>query len=640
LPRGLFQPENTPEAWEKADTLRISAWRSTVSGPTTLTLYSLKARTDAVAILRATERTAPGETAFAAALADRCARLLTKAGIPFAIINDDALLDPFALLFMPYAPALPPDQLRRLSRFLERNGRLVVFYNASQPLANLMGFRIGAWQGADNGKEWSAFVCNTARLPGAPLRVPHFTANLLPPHAVDAYHAATVALWADDAGHTTDFPACTLSDRGAWFAHTPPLASPSATELLRVLACTLYPALQQPCALAVLRDNESLTAKPPAQGSALLRKLESAVMARTYAEIPPLCRDLRNASAAATLADTPARPKEIRAAWEPRGSSRSTQAWDTLMKTLASRGVNTLFVHWQSAGTAHYPTGGRRTESSRARNRASDPLADACAAGTRHGVAIHAWVTCWTLEGAADSQRTQLMKADRLMRDAAGQTLPWLCPALPENRTLILDGIRDLARHGVSGIHLDYVRYPETQGCYAPATRKAFEAERKAPVRDWPAAVLPGSTGAEEFQRFRCRTITAFVRAAQAAVRAVNPEIQLSAAVFPSPESAALRGQDWPAWIQEGLIAFACPMIYTENDLAFAAALDACLAATPNSEKSLVAGMGTGADESQLDAFGAAAQIRQARTRHLAGFAFFAIDDGLLTQTLPYLGLP
>ncbi len=642
LPLGNFQAEDVPGPWKKADTFRISVWRNAAaSGTATLTLYALRARTDTVAIVRATERTAPGETAFAQSLSDRCARLLTKAGVPFAVTGDDfETLERFKLLFLPYAPSLSDDAVRRLTRYLDKGGRLVAFYNASQPLAAAVGFRIGSWQGTDEGAEWSALLCDRAALPFVPPRVPHFTSNLLPPFPAGTRHARVLAQWADAGGRATDLPACVLSDRGAWFAHVPPLASPPAAVLFRALVCALVPDLREELADAAVRENRSLLdADEPATRNARDR-LQTALRARAFETVPSLCDDLRNAAAAAVSAELGASAGELRGAWEPRGCGRTRQGWETLMRTLAGRGVNTLFVHFQSAGTAFYRTGGSRSEAACIARHPGDPLADATAAAARNGIALHAWVTCWSLTGVSPRLRTRLTEEDRLMRDASGNALPWLCPSVPENRRLIIEGLCDLAKRGVQGIHLDYVRYPESQGCYAVATRRAFETRCGASVARWPADVLPGGPRAAEFLAFRSETMTAFVREARDALRAVRPDIRLSAAVYPSPEAAARQSQDWPDWVGKGLLDFVCPMIYTESESAFASMLDACRAAVPAPDRTLVPGIGTGADESQLDALDAARQIRTGRLRHTAGFVFFAVDDALLTDVLPNLSLP
>ena len=592
LPQGLFKPEGQPGAWNKSKVLRLSAWKKNASGMTDLTLFAVSARTDTIALVRSTERTAPGETALASALADRQARLLSKAAIPFTVIDDSLeALSPFALVFLPYAPKLPGKQMSSLEHFVKKGGKLVVFYNATPALGSLLGVRVGAWQGTEPGHEWTALICDAALLPDAPPRVPHPTNSILPPFATGSYHARPIAFWADDTARPTDQPACVLSDRGAWFAHIPPLAYPSAAIFLRALTFALY------------------------------------------ADLPPL-------PAPAHVQPITLQPSEFRAAWASSSYARDPRGWKGFMPRLSKYGINALFVHLQSAGTAHYKTAGTREESNRIQHsRPSDPLAEARAAGRTNGIAVHAWATCWTLEGASEKQQAQLERENRLMCDATGKPLPWLCPSVPENRALIIGGLCDLVRRGVQGIHLDYVRYPEMSGCYAPATQRAFESKRKAPVTNWPSDVLPGGPAASEFQRFRCDTITSFVREARDAARAINPDILISAAVYPSPESALPCGQDWPAWVRAGLVDFVCPMIYTESDSAFAATLDACLAALPT-PTALVPGIGTGTDESQLDAASAALQIGYARSRHVAGFAFFSADDELLTTILPCLFSP
>ncbi len=590
LPKGAFIPEGSPHNWHKATHVRLSAWRQE-TGTTTLQLFSLRSRIDSVAMIRATALTAPNEIDFAASLANRCARLLTKANIPFALIDDACEdLSPYRMLLLPYAPQLPENTFKRLQRYLAKGGKLMVFYNASKPLGALLGVRPGPWQGSDPGQEWSALIPVPHHLPAAKERIPHFTNSVLPPFPTDTYQARIVAFWSDATGRTTDLPACLLSDRGAWFAHVAPLATPAAVTFIRTLTQTLCPNLSLP---------------PP-------------VPTTPITTLPP------------------ARPTERRGAWESSGFARHPRGWEGLLSTLSEHGINTVFAHWQSAGTAHYQSNGKRMESDHTHVHRMDPLEDALLAGKKHHIALHAWVTCWTLEGCRPSQRETLTREGRLMQDAAGNTLPWLCPSIPANRQLLIEGYRDLARRGVAGIHLDYIRFPEETGCYAPATRTAFETELGKSVVAWPADVLPHGPHHAAFRRFRFATMTSFVRETRDAIRAINPEIQLSAAVFPTPEGALLRGQDWPVWVEENLIDFVCPMIYSENIFAFSSILDICAEALPDPTKTLVPGIGSSADESQLDAAAAALQIKACRERHLPGFAFFAVDDALLSL-LPQL---
>ncbi|MDD4102327.1 MAG: family 10 glycosylhydrolase [Kiritimatiellae bacterium] len=285
-----------------------------------------------------------------------------------------------------------------------------------------------------------------------------------------------------------------------------------------------------------------------------------------------------------------------------------------------------MFVHWQSAGQDRF-----------SQNPPPDSAAKAVSASRKHGVSLHAWVTCWILDGLPADQLARFSKEGRLMRAADGRELPWLCPSLPQNRELLISGMRSLLKLGVDGIHLDYVRYPERQGCYAPATRAAFEKHLGAAVADWPAEVLEGGPRAAAFDTFRKQVITDFVRQAREAVSAQNADALFTAAVFPTPAAAAACGQAWPDWLHQNLVDALCPMIYTEDPRIFAAFLDEGLKALPAGKANLLPGIGVSADESQADAASVASQISAVRQRGLPGFAFFAIDDALLYQTLPAL---
>ena len=170
----------------------------------------------------------------------------------------------------------------------------------------------------------------------------------------------------------------------------------------------------------------------------------------------------------------------------------------------------------------------------------------------------------------------------------------WLDPANPEDRSAALRRVRAAALRHPAGIHFDYLR-TTGNGTASPEAAAA---------------------------------VTALLREAAALARDIAPSITLSAAVFPTPASAAEHNQDWPAWLREGLIDYAVPMLYADDPATFRAMLSECLAAAP-AEK-LVAGIGTGADEAQVDAAAFAAQLEASAAAHLRGVAFFPLDDALL----------
>ena len=68
-------------------------------------------------------------------------------------------------------------------------------------------------------------------------------------------------------------------------------------------------------------------------------------------------------------------------------------------------------------------------------------------------------------------------------------------------------------------------------------------------------------------------------------------------------------------------------MLYADDPASFRAMLAQCLAAAPADR--IVAGIGTGADEAQVDAAAFAAELAIAAEAGLRGVAFFPLDDAL-----------
>ncbi len=150
----------------------------------------------------------------------------------------------------------------------------------------------------------------------------------------------------------------------------------------------------------------------------------------------------------------------------------------------------------------------------------------------------------------------------------------WISPVIPGVVDYLSDQAAELASHpAVSGVHLDYVRYPDVilpralwtqfgldqteelpdyDFCYGAHTREAFlqvsgrdPLEIEHPDRD------------QEWLHFRYDSVTALVRRLAETTHGYGK--QLTAAVFPTPSLARKTcRQDWDKWPLDA----ACPMIY------------------------------------------------------------------------------
>lgn len=150
----------------------------------------------------------------------------------------------------------------------------------------------------------------------------------------------------------------------------------------------------------------------------------------------------------------------------------------------------------------------------------------------------------------------------------------WISPVIPGVQAYLEDRVAELASHeAVSGVHLDYVRYPDVilpkglwakygldqteempdyDFCYGKSTREAFKAVSGRDPLD-----INDPAHDAEWLHFRYDTVTHLVK--KLTKVAHDHRKQITAAVFPTPRLARkICRQDWDKWPLDAV----CPMIY------------------------------------------------------------------------------
>lgn len=580
-PRGAFlDAQNKPFEWEKATVLRLSFWRGGLKERKDVNWIKAEFVSDPVAILLADDAMASGALFLAKQCVERLQVTLFRMGLGSAVILPQAMtpsaLKRFSVLIIPYATHMTETQVMALKTFVHAGGKIMAFYPSVKGLSDLLQVKPLPYRAADRDTSWVEMCVKNSKL-----RVPASTINLL--SAQPSAGGEVFAYWSDNRGFVDrSLPAVVVTPTGAWFAHLPPLPSVAAVNLFATLFKKVLP---------------GLTMEEQSFGKA--------------SDVVVPCGD-----------------PQRRGVWFHHPESRHEKGWEGVLGELTKVGVSDVFVQLQAAGTVFFSIKGRDVVSGKVPRRAEDGLQALLASAAKYKIRVHAWITCWSLEGSELSQQALLKSSQRVMIDEKGTPLNWLCPSVPENRALLLDGIKALAFRGVQGIHLDYVRYPEAQGCYALATRKAFEAVLGRRVATWPQDVLSGGLDRVAFDRFRQQEITSFVQEVRMVLQKSTAGCELSAAVFPTPDAARLRGQDWSRWVNESMVDFVCPMMYSNTGHGFEQALKSGLAEIQERAR-VWPGIGYSADESQLDRRGIAEQIEKVRQAHVGGAVFFAYDSGL-----------
>lgn len=153
----------------------------------------------------------------------------------------------------------------------------------------------------------------------------------------------------------------------------------------------------------------------------------------------------------------------------------------------------------------------------------------------------------------------------------------WLCPSRPEVKQLLIDDYLSLCKiEGITGVHLDYVRYcdvilpialqpkynlvqdhemAEFDYCYCQVCRDKFKAEHGIDPLE-----LEDPSANKKWHKWRLNQLVKVVNAIADEVHKTGKEI--SAAVFPTPEIASkLVRQNW----EEFNLDMFMPMIYFKD---------------------------------------------------------------------------
>jgi uncharacterized lipoprotein YddW (UPF0748 family) len=356
--------------------------------------------------------------------------------------------------------------------------------------------------------------------------------------------------------------------------------------------------------------------------------------------------------AAAAGAGPPPPGEETRAIWVVRHALTTPGRVDRIVELATQVNANTLLAQVRGRGDAYYDSDlAPRASELEATPPDFDPLSRLCARAHAEGLEVHAWINVYLVWSAGALPRSALhvvnTHPDWISVRADGRRLVemvpedfekekmegmYLSPGVPEVRRHLRDIVQEIVtRYPVDGIHLDYVRYPEPTVGYDADTRTAFAREVGVDPRvlERPDSLLLSVLGGDDrladlrtrWTQWRREQITDLVRDLRRDLDRMGRKLKLTAAVIADQGAAQNRYmQEWPRWLEEGLLDAAIPMAYSpstpivERQIADAMAL-------PHSRQ-IWAGIGI----YNQGARDAAEKIRRARKLGVDGIALFSYD--------------
>lgn len=371
-------------------------------------------------------------------------------------------------------------------------------------------------------------------------------------------------------------------------------------------------------------------------------------------------------SPTAAAAGTVLPRNEVRALWVLRTSLNSAASIAALVESARANGFNTLLVQVRGRGDAYYAGGIEPRAADLARQPASfDPLAEVLRVAHASDIRVHAWMNVNLVSSAVTLPvpRDHLVhrRPEWLMvpRDLAAE-LARVDPAAPayvrrlaqwtRAQSTEIEGlyaspinpaavehlssvVRGLARrYAVDGIHFDYARYPSDRFDYSRDAVREFRAwvtPRLPPARSReltaraPRNILAFPDALpDDWRRFRVARMTTMMSRLRDAAKAERPGVVISVAVrADGREALERRLQEWPRWLETGMIDAVAPMAYTTEPARFTDQIAAARSSAAG--RQVWAGIGA----YRLTPAQTVANIATARRLGAEGFVLFSYDS-------------
>ena len=339
---------------------------------------------------------------------------------------------------------------------------------------------------------------------------------------------------------------------------------------------------------------------------------------------------------------------DFRGIWIPRWS---IDDHENIFATLDNR-FNHVFLQVFALGEAYYPS-----EKVIVKRYDDRWLRDFLAEAHRRNIRVSAWLNVFYSWGYAERTSDARHPINRhpnwYVEDRNGASILeygvedlkrmgiegyYLTPANNQVFDYILDIATELVEnYDFDGVHLDYCRYPTRRFIYDVSLRSRFMREYGVDPGDF------GSTGFEQrfsvwgstdlesrLQHLVRDELTGFVAELSARVKGARPYMELSVAVKADYESARSDFlQDWPRWVNDGLVDYVCLMAYGNN---IGGILNKTIEIVNDPHKVAV---GLGVYRLSTDRI--AAQVRQVAALPFSGVVFFSYEE--LRKNRSYLGV-
>lgn len=603
------------------------------------------------------------EVAFAERRANGMNRHLQRVGFNTAVYSDKDFKKALskdckvANLILCHNPS--KEFLAEINKFISRGGKLAIFYSSSNALANLMGINIDKFvRPKERGDKWNRLVFTWPR----PIHMPDDYTHELPSilKLIPSSDVKTIGHWESAAGEKGSV-GIVETPKGFFVNFLPnEYANPTDytffiasivggtnTALWRSAAQNLRQKINEKIpekSVSALYGKYKNTPYPKLKKKMnLLRDLDAEIdisfSRGLFAKaVPQLCQLRKELELTQAFLDGRIKLRVV-AVWD--NSTVATHAKDkqTAVDKLKSAGVTDVFMEmaspgWSVVSLPYIPVLKDKSLEKDVR----EMIALYKAAGIR----THAWIYSLNGEYMSDARWNDYKERGMTMEGVANNSaIHWLNPNHSQVRKALGEIAVYLAQnYGFDGIHLDYIRYPDfpTNHIKSKNDKSRFMEYAKLNSINWPTDIAYKGKYRPQYDKWRTKNITDVVRHVRNELKKSAPNVMLSTAVFGRyPTCIYSIGQDWEAWIDEGIVDFVVAMNYTHDIALYRELVSA--QADPKYRDKIVSGIGVNSFEGMLSVTQVFHQLRFAGFKKLMGISLYSFEEYLEAEVLPALEL-
>jgi uncharacterized lipoprotein YddW (UPF0748 family) len=331
------------------------------------------------------------------------------------------------------------------------------------------------------------------------------------------------------------------------------------------------------------------------------------------------------------------------ALWVVRDALTTKAEIDEIISTAIDLNISDIFIQIRALGQTYYDSHWESKSVTIIDN--FDPLQYIIDRSARFNLRIHAWVNMfyvWSGNQLPKNKNHILNKhIDFVLRNdnfpdykslrREGYEGYFLDPKVSAVQKDLLNILKELTeRYDISGIHLDYYRYPGLAYSFTPASRTLYMLKE---VYDPWKIYFAANTYSEErgykvflhadreYRKTLIKTLTDYLVLISSTIKSINPELELSLAVKPDPVVAKHRYfQDWVNWLERGYCDFVLIMNYRTKWDEFSYILKQLK--SKNLKRKIIVGIST----YNQDALAVMRRLEFVRSEGFAGFSLFSYN--------------